>query len=78
MIAQMPPELYGPAGALAVLAFLVLAMIRGDIVPGWVYKQEREQRAKVEVQALQNTEALNVLAKAAVNGGAPRAGGRRA
>jgi hypothetical protein len=64
----LPPELYGPAGALAVLAFVVLALIRGDIVPGYIYKAEREQRQKAEQQAEQNAVALATLARAATDG----------
>lgn len=60
----MPPELYGPAGALAVLAFVVVALIRGDLVPGFIYKDERAQRAIAETQAQRNAEALESLAKA--------------
>lgn len=60
----MPPELYGPAGALAVLAFVVIAMIRGDIVPGFIYRDERAQRTVAETQAQRNAEALESLAKA--------------
>ena len=60
----MPPELYGPAGALAVLAFVVIAFIRGDIVPGFIYRDERAQRTVAETQAQRNAEALDSLAKA--------------
>ncbi len=60
----MPPELYGPAGALAVLAFVVIAFIRGDIVPGFIYKDERAQRTTAETQAQRNAEALEALSKA--------------
>jgi hypothetical protein len=64
----MPPELYGPAGALVVLAFVVMGFIRGDIVPGFIYRSEVGQRQKAETQAEQNAEALASLAKVAVNG----------
>lgn len=60
----MPAELYGPAGALAALAFVVIALIRGDIVPGYIYKDERAQRTVAETQAQRNAEALESLAKA--------------
>jgi hypothetical protein len=60
----MPPELYGPAGALAVLAFVVIALIRGDLVPGFIYKDERAQRKLAETQADRNAEALASLATA--------------
>lgn len=58
----MPAELYGPAGALAALAFVVLALMHGDLVPGYIYKAEREQRAKAETQAERNTDALEAVA----------------
>lgn len=64
----MPPELYGPAGALAVLSFVVLALIRGDLVPGYIYRSERDQRQKAEEQADQNAAALTTLARAAASG----------
>jgi hypothetical protein len=60
----MPPELYGPAGALVALAFVVAAFVHGDIVPGWIYKDERAQRTVAETQAQRNAEALADLAKA--------------
>jgi hypothetical protein len=59
---MIPAELYGPAGALAVLAFVVAGFIRGEIVPGWVYKQERAQRIVAETQAERNTDALEAVA----------------
>jgi hypothetical protein len=60
----VPPELYGPAGALVALAFVVAAFVHGDIVPGWIYKDERSQRSIAETQAQRNAEALESLAKA--------------
>ncbi len=59
---MLPSELYGPAGALAVLGFVVVALMRGDLVPGWMFKQEREQRIKAETQAERNTDALEAVA----------------
>lgn len=61
----MPDAIYGPAGALVALAFVVLAMMRGDLVPGFIYRQEREQRQKAETQAERNADSLAELAKAA-------------
>lgn len=61
----MPPELYGPAGALVVLSFVVLALIHGDLVPGFVYKQEREQRQASEARELKTALALEKLANVA-------------
>jgi hypothetical protein len=64
----VPAELYGPFGALAALVFVVLAMIRGDLVPGFIYRAEVAQRMKAEAEASQNAVALAALAKAAANG----------
>ena len=64
---MLPPELYGPAGALAALAFVVAALMWGDLVPGWVYKAEREQRQKAETQAERNADSIAELAKAAAD-----------
>ena len=61
---MLPPEVYGPAGALVVLAFVVAALMRGDLVPGWVYRAERVQREKSDTQAERNSESLAVMAKA--------------
>lgn len=60
----MPEQLYGPLGALAALAFMVLALIRGDIVPGFIYRDERAQRKIAETQAQRNADALEALSKA--------------
>ena len=62
----MPAELYGPAGALAALAFVVIALMRGDLVPGWIYKAERLQRDKADTQAERNADSLAVLSSAAL------------
>jgi hypothetical protein len=48
----MPPELYGPAGALAVLAFVVVAFIRGDIVPGYIHKREQTRADRSDAALL--------------------------
>jgi hypothetical protein len=61
---MLPPELYGPAGALVALAFVIAALLRGDLVPGWVYKREAAGREKAETQAERNSESLAALAKA--------------
>jgi hypothetical protein len=66
----LPQELYGPLGALTVLAFVLLALIRGDLVPGFIYRDERAQRKVAETQAERNTDALEAVAdtvKAALN-----------
>ncbi len=63
----MPAELYGPAGALAALAFVVVALLRGDLVPGYIYRSEREQRQKAETQAERNADSIAQLAQAAAD-----------
>ena len=71
----MPAELYGPFGALVALSAVVAMIVRGDLVPGWIYRSELAQRQKAETQAERNAEALAVLARAtadaARNAGAP-------
>lgn len=42
----MPDAIYGPLGALAVLATVLAMLIRGDLVPGYLYKRERDKRDK--------------------------------
>ena len=64
----MPPELYGPFGALAVLSFVVLALIRGDLVPGYIHKAAVARADKLDTAAEKTAEALSVLTKAAANG----------
>ena len=63
----IPAELYGPAGALVALAFVVIAMMRGDLVPGYVYRQERAAREKSDTQAERNADSLALLSKAAAD-----------
>lgn len=59
----------GPVAILLVgIVLLFRAFVRGDIVPGWLYRLEQEQRMKAETSAIRNSEALAVLAKVAVNG----------
>jgi len=62
-------EQLSDAGGWAIFAFSVFAaaigLVRGWIVPGWIYQLEREQRTKAEVQAERNAEALALLARAA-------------
>jgi uncharacterized protein (DUF58 family) len=70
----MPAELYGPAGALVALAFVIAALMRGDLVPGYIYRAERDQRQKAETQAERNADALAALAKVAANGAPSNAG----
>jgi hypothetical protein len=55
----------GPTTILLVgIAWLGLAFVRGWVVPGWIYRDERQQRATAETQAQRNAEALESLAKA--------------
>lgn len=59
----------GPVAILLVgIVLLFRAFVRGDIVPGWLYRLEQEQRMKAETSAIRNSEALAVLAKVAANG----------
>jgi hypothetical protein len=60
----MPAELYGPFGALVVLSVVLVWIVRGDLVPGWIYKLEQAQRQKAETQAERNSESLATMAKA--------------
>jgi len=47
------------------VAVVAVGLHRGWIVPGWIYRQERDAREKADVQATRNAEALEKLAKAA-------------
>lgn len=67
----MPAELYGPFGALAVLSFVVVALIRGELVPGWIYRSEQAQRQKAETQAERNADSLALMARAIGDGRDP-------
>lgn len=55
------------ASGFGLFAFLALTIgvgvVRGWLVPGWIYHQEREQRIKAETQADRNTESLALLAR---------------
>lgn len=49
----------GPVAILLVgIGAVTWGFIRGWIVPGWLYRLEREQRLKAETQAERNTEAI--------------------
>lgn len=59
----------GPVAILLAGIFLLgRAFIRGDVVPGFIYRAEVAQRQIAETQALRNAEALTALAKVAANG----------
>lgn len=42
---------------------MVVGFLHGDLVPGYLYRQEREQRIKAETQAERNTEAIKTIAE---------------
>lgn len=44
----MPAELYGPAGAIAALAFVLTLIIHGDLVPGFIYRKSEARADKAE------------------------------
>ena len=46
---------------LTFIAAVVLGAIRGDWVPGFIYRAEQVQRVKAEAQAERNTEAIASL-----------------
>jgi hypothetical protein len=68
----IPAELYGPFGAIAALVVVLLMIVRGDLVPGHIYRSEREQRLRAERQADENARSLSELAKAATRSRPPR------
>ena len=59
------PITLAQAGPVAILLFgitmVVIGFTRGDIIPGFVYRQEQAQRAKAEAQAERSTEAMAAL-----------------
>lgn len=65
------PIALSQAGPVAILiagfALFFRAVIRGDLVPGFLYKAEVAQRMKAETMADTNAAALAVLAKAAAD-----------
>ena len=68
----MDPVALTQAGPVAILlvgiGLLFRAFVKGDLVPGYIYRAEVEQRQKAETQAERNAEALAALAKVAANG----------
>jgi len=53
----------GPVAILLVgIGLLGIGFVRGLVVPGWLYRQEREQRIKAEIQAERNTDTLEAVA----------------
>ena len=57
-------DLGGFALFLLVVGVAAVGLHRQWIVPGWVYRQEREARQTAETQAIRNAEALEKLARA--------------
>ena len=45
---MIPPELYGPAGAIAALAFVLGLIVHGDLVPGFIYRKSEMRADKAE------------------------------
>lgn len=65
------PELGKQLADLGGFALFLLAVIAAGVglfrqwwVPGWIYRAERESRAKAETQAERNADALEKLARA--------------
>lgn len=58
----MDPIALADAGPVAILlvgiGLLALGFVRGYVVPGYLYRQEREARILAETQAQRTTEAL--------------------
>jgi hypothetical protein len=63
------PVALAQAGPVAILligiGLLFRSFIKGDIVPGFIYRLEQEQRIKAETQAERNADSIAELAKAA-------------
>lgn len=57
-------DLGGFALFLLTVVGAAVGLHRQWIVPGWVYRQERDSRQTAETQALRNVEALEKLARA--------------
>ena len=64
---SLPAELYGPAGALVALAFVVIALMRGDLVPGYIYRALQERAEKSDTQAERNADSIAQFAQAAAD-----------
>jgi hypothetical protein len=57
-------DLGGFALFLLTVVTAVVGLHRQWLVPGWVYRQEREDRLRAETQAIRNAESLEKLARA--------------
>ena len=68
----VPPELYGPFGALVILAIGIVAIVRafltGSIVPGFIYRQSEASREAAELKVVELTKTLSDLALVAASG----------
>ena len=68
-------QLLGPlgltAGALVAIGLMIRSFLKGDVVPGWLYRQEREQRMKAETQAERNAKALAEFVRDAIRQSGP-------
>lgn len=62
---MLDPVALSDAGPVAILlvgiGLLAIGFVRGYVVPGWLYRQERDQRAKAETQLDRNTEAIEAM-----------------
>ena len=58
-------DLGGFALFLLVVALAGIGFLKGWVVPGWIFKQERAAREKAETQAARNAEAIEKLARSA-------------
>jgi uncharacterized membrane protein YciS (DUF1049 family) len=55
----------GPVAILLVgIGLLAIGFVRGYVVPGWLYRQEREQRIKAETQAERNADNIEAMVAA--------------
>jgi hypothetical protein len=69
---MIDPSALAQAGPVAILivgiGLLFRAFVKGDLVPGYIYRAEVDQRQRAETQAERNADALAALAKVAANG----------
>jgi len=64
----------GPVAILLVaISLMVRAFLTGAAVPGWLYRQEREQRIKAEAQIVELVRAASALTRVVANGSVPGA-----
>ena len=62
---MLDPVQLSEAGPVAILlagiGLLALGFVRGYVVPGWLYRQERDQRLKAETQAERNADNIEAI-----------------